>query len=104
MAIEGTSGSELYRKYRNGTLEQSYSSYEGGVATDECFGPLPEKNEFGQIDEWRLIDEIEKEGILYDEISDITLTIRNYSVFKHQEINKSTIKNRKWWQFWKNWG
>jgi hypothetical protein len=102
IGIEGTSGSELYRKYSNGQLRQSFASYEGEISPDECFGDLPEAdNEFGQIDEWSLIGEIEKEGIMYDEISSISLTIRNYSMAQTNYPVMHEDRSKTWWKFWK---
>ncbi|WPD24452.1 MAG: hypothetical protein SD837_07775 [Candidatus Electrothrix scaldis] len=102
IAVEGTSGSELYKKYKNGTLEQSFASYEGEVSPDECFGVAPKGDEeFGQVDEWSLISEIEKEGIMYDAISDITFSVRNYDISMSESTKPLVSETKKWWQFWK---
>ena len=97
LAVEGTSGSYLLKKFKDGNLVQSYASYEGREAEMECLGAKPEKDKYGQIGEWELVKEVEKEGISYRAISELEFKVYNYP----EPSETPTPVSRRWWQFWK---
>jgi hypothetical protein len=78
VGVEGTSGTFLFKKFENGALVQSYASREGKDVEKECLGRKPDKDQYGQVGEWELVKEVEKEGISYDAIVGLELEVYNY--------------------------
>lgn len=93
LSVEGTSESYLFKKFKKGTLVQSYASCEGHIETEMCLGRKPEENEHNQIGEWELVKEIEKEGILFEAIVSLELEVFNFA----QPGNPPDAAKNKWW-------
>ena len=63
LSVEGTSENYQFRKFKDGALAQSYGSSGGCESKAECPGQMPLKNEYGQVGDWELVNEVEREGI-----------------------------------------
>jgi len=92
LTVEGTSGTYIFKKFKGGKLVQSYASYEGIEAEAECLGSKPEIDDQGEIGEWELVKEIEKEGISHDAICQLEFEIYNFPETKPPP----TGANQKW--------
>lgn len=101
LAVEGTSNSHIYRKYQNGTLEQSFESYESEVARAKCKGPQPAKNEYGQVDEWALVELLKDVGIKYDDLRSMTLRVLSFPQGLSTMPTTPDRAPKKWWAFWR---
>lgn len=79
LSAEGVSESYMLKEYISGRLVWSYARSEGKELAGECFGDPPQKDEYGGIDEWGLVEEIEKKGILYESIAALEFKVLNYT-------------------------
>ena len=76
--LKGHRALSFSRKFENGALVRSYASREGEDVEKECLGRKPDKDQYGQVGEWELVKEVEKEGISYDAIATLELEVYNY--------------------------